>query len=80
MLELVAQALHGVKLVYREPEKTEYEKAVDYDGWLLMAADEVLSRLEERVYEDEAKRLVRVYARTYNVTRRDLRLRVKELL
>jgi hypothetical protein len=66
--------------MYREPELTEMEKAVDYDHSLLLAADEVISRLEDLVYDKTCRALVRMYAKSYNVAKRDLAQRVRELM
>lgn len=58
---------------------TEYEKAVEYDGHLLMAADEIISRCEEDTPASEFIYWLRKFAREYNVSVKDLRARVLEL-
>jgi hypothetical protein len=66
--------------MYREPEETWTEKCVAYDHDLLMAADEVISRMEDMVYDDTCKDLIRTYAKEYNVGKKDLKARVLELI
>ncbi len=66
--------------MYREPEKTEYEKAVQYDADLLLAASCVMSEMEDLVYDKACRILIRQVAKEYKVSRKDLRARVRELL
>ena len=66
--------------MYKEPEETWMERSVAYDHDLLMAADEVISRMEELTYDDTCKALIRTYAKEYNVGKKDLKARVLELI
>lgn len=67
----------------RVDELTDYEKAVAYDGNLLQAADTVLCQIDDDGLEYGSKdfyHLVKVTAREYGVSRRDLTCKIKELM
>ena len=66
--------------MYKEPELTWMEKSVAYDSDLLLAASEVISQLEDLVYDKACRILIRQVAKEYSVGKRDLTARVKELL
>lgn len=68
--------------MYKDPEPTAYETAVEYDGDLLQAASELLSLVDEdgiTVGDEEWYEACKEISKRFRVSKRDLVNRFKEL-